>query len=487
MSKTDLKLNAATPKRSIVLAVFLAVVAAFSLIALVDYDPQFVHQSPQISDSPVLGKTGVFIGRCFNGWFGLSSWLLPWFFLNLSIASFKQTTSSVKLTQFLSTLSCILFVSILGNVTDHSNLALNNDSAFENDFYEHGAGGSLGAFLYSGMPFVESVNNAFENSGPLKTWLGSVGTILLSLIGLMLGLFYHIRWYFKLSNPLSKLNEVVSGLKSMKKSRKEATLEEDPEDNKSEKSESDQSKSKKWGFGFLSSKDEEDLLFEDVSLQKSDPSIKDLRANEPTTSSRSANKKNKFQEEENLLNPINEKAVSPNMPDVPKEESVAIPVSSSSEENTPEQPEVEMDGFKVVRAAKTEKAGDLFPERKGDYHFPTLELLMEPPEEEANEDEDHMIKARNLKETLAQFKVEIELGEVHTGPVITRYDVHPAAGVRVEKIANLDKNLAMALKADSVRILAPVPGKGCVGIEVPNQKPAPVCLKEILQSLQEIH
>jgi S-DNA-T family DNA segregation ATPase FtsK/SpoIIIE len=400
----------------------------------------------------------------------------------LSIASFKQTTSSVKLTQFLSTLSCILFVSILGNVTDHSNLASNNNSVFENDFYEHGAGGSLGAFLYSGMPFVESVNNAFENSGPLKTWLGSAGTILLSLIGLMLGLFYHIRWYFKLRNPLSKLNEVVSGLKSMKISRKEATLEEDAEDNKLEKSESDQNKSKKWGFGFLNTKDEEDLLFEDVSLQKSDPPIKDFRANETATSSRSANKKNKLQEEENSLNPVNEKALSPNMPDVPKEESAAIPVSSSSEDNTPEQPEVEMDGFKVVRAAKTEKAGDLFPERKGDYHFPTLELLMEPPEEEANEDEDHMIKARNLKETLAQFKVEIELGEVHTGPVITRYDVHPAAGVRVEKIANLDKNLAMALKADSVRILAPVPGKGCVGIEVPNQKPAPVCLKEILQS-----
>ena len=118
-----------------------------------------------------------------------------------------------------------------------------------------------------------------------------------------------------------------------------------------------------------------------------------------------------------------------------------------------------MDGFKVVRAAKTEKASDLFPEMKGDYHFPTLELLMEPPEEESNEDEDHMIKARNLKDTLSQFKVEIELGEVHTGPVITRYGVHPAAGVRVEKIANLDKNLAMALKADSVRILAPVPDK----------------------------
>ena len=107
---------------------------------------------------------------------------------------------------------------------------------------------------------------------------------------------------------------------------------------------------------------------------------------------------------------------------------------------------------------------------------------MEPPDEVGNEDEDHMDKAKNLKETLSQFKVDIELGEVHTGPVITRYDVHPAAGVRVEKISNLDKNLAMALRADSVRILAPVPGKGCVGIEVPNQNPAAVCLKEILQS-----
>jgi len=146
-------------------------------------------------------------------------------------------------------------------------------------------------------------------------------------------------------------------------------------------------------------------------------------------------------------------------------------------------PEVNLDdGFKVVRAEKTEKATDLFPERKGDYHFPTLDLLMEPPEVSSGADEDHMIKAKRLKETLSEFKIDVELGEVHTGPVITRYDIHPAAGVRVEKIANLDKNLAMALRAESVRILAPVPGKGCVGVEVPNDMAAPVCLKEILES-----
>ena len=61
-----------------------------------------------------------------------------------------------------------------------------------------------------------------------------------------------------------------------------------------------------------------------------------------------------------------------------------------------------------------------------------------------------MKKAQNLRNTLAEFKIEVELGEDHTGPVITRYDVHPAPGVRVEKIANLDKNLAMALGSSSL-------------------------------------
>jgi S-DNA-T family DNA segregation ATPase FtsK/SpoIIIE len=76
----------------------------------------------------------------------------------------------------------------------------------------------------------------------------------------------------------------------------------------------------------------------------------------------------------------------------------------------------------------------------------------------------------------------VTLGEIHVGPVITRYEVYPAPGVRVEKIANLDKNIALGLRAQSVRILAPVPGKGCVGVEVPNRKPVPVGIREILES-----
>jgi S-DNA-T family DNA segregation ATPase FtsK/SpoIIIE len=83
---------------------------------------------------------------------------------------------------------------------------------------------------------------------------------------------------------------------------------------------------------------------------------------------------------------------------------------------------------------------------------------------------------------LGEFGVEVSLGEIHVGPVITRYEVVPAPGVRVEKISGLDKNITLGMRAQSVRILAPIPGKAAVGVEVPNQHPTPVGLREILES-----
>lgn len=138
---------------------------------------------------------------------------------------------------------------------------------------------------------------------------------------------------------------------------------------------------------------------------------------------------------------------------------------------------------KIIQAETIEKAEIELPKERGDYKFPTLELLQAPPPPESAPDaSEYEALMAKLIHTLDQFKVKVEPGEIHTGPVITRYEVIPAAGVRVEKIANLDKNIALGLKALAVRILAPVPGKGSVGIEVPNPKPQPVCLREIVES-----
>ncbi|KAF0093483.1 MAG: DNA segregation ATPase FtsK/SpoIIIE S-DNA-T family, partial [Puniceicoccaceae bacterium 5H] len=139
--------------------------------------------------------------------------------------------------------------------------------------------------------------------------------------------------------------------------------------------------------------------------------------------------------------------------------------------------------LRIIASERTRRASEPLPDRKGDYRFPPRDLLTEPKEiDDSGDAEVHQQTAEALKDTLEQFNVKVELGEVHAGPVITRYDIHPAPGVRVEKIQNLDKNLALNLKALSVRILAPVPGKGCVGVEVPNKNPQAVFIRDILDS-----
>ena len=117
------------------------------------------------------------------------------------------------------------------------------------------------------------------------------------------------------------------------------------------------------------------------------------------------------------------------------------------------------------------------------YQFPPLNLLREPIKASAgNSEEEHRRNAENLLRILSEFGVDVTLGEIHVGPVITRYELVPAAGVRVEKIAGLDKNIALGMRAQSVRILAPIPGKAAVGVEVPNQHPTPVGMRELLES-----
>jgi len=85
-----------------------------------------------------------------------------------------------------------------------------------------------------------------------------------------------------------------------------------------------------------------------------------------------------------------------------------------------------------------------------------------------------------LLEKLRTFNVQSSLGGRTSGPMVTQFEVVPAPGIKVNRIANLDADLALAMKAQSIRIVAPIPGKGAVGVEIPNPEPEMVCLREIL-------
>ncbi|MCX5687127.1 MAG: DNA translocase FtsK [Candidatus Omnitrophica bacterium] len=119
-----------------------------------------------------------------------------------------------------------------------------------------------------------------------------------------------------------------------------------------------------------------------------------------------------------------------------------------------------------VKAAKVE------PRVVGDYKLPSLELFGENLEE----------SARILEDTLRDFGIESKVIDISKGPVITRYELQPAPGVKVNRITSLSDDIALTMKATTVRIVAPIPGKSCVGIEVPNADTSMVFLREILES-----
>jgi S-DNA-T family DNA segregation ATPase FtsK/SpoIIIE len=138
----------------------------------------------------------------------------------------------------------------------------------------------------------------------------------------------------------------------------------------------------------------------------------------------------------------------------------------------------------IVKPEEPRKSKVVLPQTSdANYEFPPVRLLKEQAKPAAgNSDEEHRHNAETLLRILGEFGVEVSLGEIHVGPVITRYEVVPAPGVRVEKIAGLDKNIALGMRAQSVRILAPIPGKAAVGVEVPNLHPTPVGMRELLES-----
>ena len=120
-----------------------------------------------------------------------------------------------------------------------------------------------------------------------------------------------------------------------------------------------------------------------------------------------------------------------------------------------------------------------------DYRFPTIELLSEPKdkgiiinEEELKENNDTIIK------TLADYKIEISKIKATVGPTVTLYEIVPVAGTRIAKIKSLEDDIALSLAALGIRIIAPIPGKGTIGIEVPNKKPTTVYMRSMIMAQQ---
>ena len=116
------------------------------------------------------------------------------------------------------------------------------------------------------------------------------------------------------------------------------------------------------------------------------------------------------------------------------------------------------------------------------YQLPTLDLLKVPVVQDYKESKGEIeSNIKNLEETLRQFGVEAKVVSVQKGPVVTMYELQPQAGVKIQQISTLADDIALSMKSSSVRVVAPIPGRGTVGVEVPNLKKMMVSLREVLE------
>lgn len=156
-------------------------------------------------------------------------------------------------------------------------------------------------------------------------------------------------------------------------------------------------------------------------------------------------------------------------------------VSNLKEEGVPARIELKINDAPKQNPAIRPKSVQL---KTGTYQLPPLDLLEESPASSSRKalEEDLTGNAHILEDTLLDFGISARVANIERGPAITRYELEPAPGVKVVRIVSLSDDIALAMKAQSVRIVAPIPGKNRVGIEVPNTSVGAVYLREIFSS-----
>ena len=166
----------------------------------------------------------------------------------------------------------------------------------------------------------------------------------------------------------------------------------------------------------------------------------------------------------------------------------AVPVKAEPQpEPEPEKPAVTIfdSADKIAAAAPAQQTAAYEPEAQAasSYQLPPLELLDTPKASDPSTyQKDIMDQCAVLEQTLADFKVRARVVAVTRGPSVTRFELEPAAGVKVSSVVNLADDIALRLAAPGVRIEAPIPGKSAIGIEAPNTKNDPVCFREVVEA-----
>ena len=221
------------------------VLAILLLVALIEYDPDCLHKDPPVDKTLLLNKGGLWVADFLYAVFGIAAWLLPWLLGTVSFLWATRQSSKEKTRKLVTIFAAIVSISVLANARHYSLDPGDRAKAFAPDTFRHGAGGSIGAIVYSGLPWdpkrgwiYESKTNGWkktpsDDNGFFLDWMGALGTSVLMAFVLMGSLCVHFSM-----EPLKLLGALVGLGRTVKEQLPKKADEEEDKEKVSESKES---------------------------------------------------------------------------------------------------------------------------------------------------------------------------------------------------------------------------------------------------------
>jgi len=469
-----------------VAALVLLGIGVLLMMSLSSYDPKDVSASTSTPNNPAhnfVGPVGAWIAFCLYFMFGVAAYLIPAMCIGFAWASWvaREThlgRKTVWATVAVVTGACLLNGEWLASLFQASQLKYNLTSP----------GGFVGERLVAAFGIF--------GKGEFIIFLVLYAVSIVLLLDAKPGLLFAALvtfiqdWRRDLKSKKANVRDELEGRqKDLEKRARDLGEEVDRR-----KKELDRKPEREIPAALQGLMPKGDPKYEDRSIPSSDPSKDKKRSltipEEVVVSA--AELAAKWDSKSETLTKPAKKSESTPKPDKPekKEKPEVAPVATTAEllGNQPPQDDVARVDAKANSKTKPTPVPAAPPPKPppdwSKYKLPPIDLLDFPPISSRKVDikEDLKLNAQILEATLREFGIEVQMGDVTKGPVITRYEIHPAPGVKVEKILGLNNNISLAMKAQSVRILAPIPGKGCVGIEVPNSSSTVVYLRDIMET-----
>lgn len=422
--------------------------------SLIDRGLRQIIANPEITAGNPAGKIGAwFSDLLINRWFGLSSFIFCYIFILAGICIAGKTIRNFPKKIILSIFGIIWISLFLGYVSELSYTLLNISSSY---LYP---GGAHGYFV----------------SQWLNSVIGGIGTFFILLLTFAILLFFGFeKTFYKcigfikhLFSPKAKvvkttdnvtapedIKETVAGLADLPEDLLTNTTEDPEFDPGKEFDKFPEDEYLNTPFTFETEKEAEKQEAErpEPGFENIPVSIEDFELPNDLSDIQSTD--------------IPEK----DKPDTPDSEAVELTINDENKEET--------------LSTNLQPQGDYDPTLDlSNYRYPNLDLLEEHSSGNPKVTQEELDENKNkIVETLRNYKIEIVKIKATIGPTVTLYEIIPAPGVKISKIKNLEDDIALSLAALGIRIIAPIPGAGTIGIEVPNQNPEVVSMRGIIAS-----